>query len=69
MTRKYNKRGRSRKHKRKIIYQEDNLHRYDGKMIFNFKYDILYPFFNIIKYIIIIGCIAFTGYHLFNLLK
>jgi len=53
-----------RKNKRKVVYIDDS-HRYNGKMIFDLKSEILHPALEIIKIGIIAGIVFFLLYHIF----
>ncbi|MBS3064572.1 MAG: hypothetical protein J4472_02055 [DPANN group archaeon] len=59
--RKYNHKKRKR-----IVWNESMIaHRYDGKMIYNFRYDFLEPLFLILKFGVVIALILFIIYHFF----
>ncbi len=55
---------RKHPHRKRIVLDEKLIaHRYDGKMVYNFRYDFLEPLFLIIKFGIIIALILFIIYH------
>ena len=59
----HKKHKRKRKSKRRIVWNENMIaHRYDGKMMYNFRYDFLEPLFLILKFGIIIALILFIIY-------
>jgi hypothetical protein len=61
------RRGRHHQKKRKRTFWDESMivHRYDGKMIYNFRYDFLEPLFLILKWGIIIALVFLVVYYLF----